>query len=80
MSLHHLVHCHVCPLKDFCSSGNPDASWRVQHEGQLWKGELVQIQDKDYEKMNKASANCPLRRVVAYCDALQVQDLLRRSK
>jgi hypothetical protein len=76
MTLNHLVHCHVCPLKDFCSSGNPDASWRVQHEGEI--GKTVRL--KDWEAMNKASANCPLRRAVAYTDTMQVQDFLGRSK
>lgn len=76
LTLNHLVHCHLCPLKDFCSSGNPDASWRVQHEGERDKTFRL----KDWEAMNKASANCPLRKAVAYTDTLQVQDFLRRSK
>ena len=80
LTLNHLVHCHVCPLKDFCSSGNPDASWRVQHQGEIRLGEKVSLEEHDYEAMNKASANCPLRRAVAYTDTMQVQDFLGRSK
>lgn len=81
LTLNHLVHCHLCPLKDFCSSGNPDASWRIQHEGERGKTfRRVELKEKDWEAMNKASANCPLRRAVAYTDTLQAQDFLRRSK
>jgi len=82
LTLNHLVHCHICPLKDFCSSGNPDASWRIQHEGQpIRRGEktvTVRLLDADYEHINKASANCPLRRAVAYTDTVLSQELLKR--
>jgi hypothetical protein len=81
MTVNHLVHCHICPLKDFCKSGNPNASWRVQHEGQYFKREglgfVVQLHEKDFEVLKLATANCPLRRTVAYADSLQVKNLLR---
>lgn len=69
MTLNHLVHCHLCPLKDFCSSGSPDASWRIRHN---------RAKEKDWEAMQKASANCPLRRAVAYADTALSQELLKR--
>lgn len=82
MTIHSLVHCHVCPLKDFCSSGNKDASWRIEHNGQIMKRQegtfRVQTEEKDYEAMSKATANCPLRRAVAFVDTKLTKELLQK--
>jgi hypothetical protein len=84
MSVNHLVHCHLCPLKDFCTIGCPDASWRIQHQGFSVTREdrqvRVTVHDNDYEDMTKSSLNCPLRRAVAFADTALSQELLKRLK
>lgn len=34
------VHCHLCPLKDFCSFSAADASWRWHNNRYSWTSEI----------------------------------------
>jgi hypothetical protein len=86
MSIHHFVHCHVCPLKEgFCSFGKPAASWRWQHQGERRtrqteigvKVTIIQPEPSDLGDITQATLACPLRQAVAYTQTLQAADLIK---
>ena len=63
MSAINMVHCHVCPLKDFCWHAQEDASYQVA--GWFSGRAEFEPEKKEYEKVEIATNNCPLRRLIA---------------
>lgn len=84
LSLSKFVHCHICPLKEFCSSGEPDASWRIQHQGQTLKRKDVMFtvapEVGDFARIQKATSNCPLRMAVSYSQTALTKEFLGKKK
>ena len=83
MSLHKLVHCHLCPLKDHCTFSAKESSWRWHNQGRKRFSEkadgLIRIivEEGDLGKLMKATSNCPLRRAVAYTETIQAKKFLK---
>jgi hypothetical protein len=74
------VHCHICPLKDTCKFGQPDASWRWHHQGEQRGNGVVYPKEDDYPKLTQATGSCPLRRTIAFVDTKMSQEILRSIK
>ena len=56
-AIHGYVHCHVCPLKDLCEWEQAEISYKYQHS-EPWEV----IKKEEYEKLGRASNNCPLKK------------------
>lgn len=61
------VHCHVCSMKECCDYSEADASWRLQRF-LLTENDNV-LKEDDWEKVERATANCPLRKLIREVEA-----------
>jgi len=51
-----VVQCHICPLKEVCKEGNPEASYNLAHSN------TANLEEDSYATMLKVTLNCPLKK------------------